>query len=395
MAGMTGQGLLVLLDSAPKTWGSREELHLRFSRALMARGVRPVLVFSEELPVKLQSEYKSNGIEVTAASYKNGIFHFYWELGKLIKKHSATAVHIAFFNYFSLIPWMARLNGVRYIFYHERNPGELRAKSWKLKLLRLRTRAATLPVTRVIAISEFIRQQLMKVGIPGGKIFLVYNGVDTQHYSPDPSARKRLAVKFSIRPGELVVSTLSYLLPHKNVDVVLEACGQLAKRGVIVRLFVIGDGWMRSELEALAIELGISDRVHWLGHILDPVPVLQSSDIFIMASVGEGFGLALAEAMACGATAIATRSGALTEIAENGLSALLVPPRDVNALAGAIQQLFVDEQWRLEIGRRGLECVRRHFSADASIESLVKVYESMLSSDSHQSGAFTLKSSKW
>jgi glycosyltransferase involved in cell wall biosynthesis len=374
------QGLLILLDSSPKTWGSREELHLRFSQALIARGVRPVLVFSETLSDELQNKYRANGIEVAAVSYEKGIFHFYRELGELIKSYSATAVHIAFFNYFSLIPWMARLRGVRHIVYHERNPGVLRAKSWKLRLLRLRTRATTLPISRVIVISVFVKQQLMAVGVPEEKIYLVYNGVDTERFSPDPNARKRLAAAFSIRPDELIVATLTYLNPHKNVDVIVEACGQLAKRGVALRLFVVGDGRMRAELEALSRKLGVADRVHWLGHILDPVPVLQACDIFIMASTGEGFGLALAEAMASGAAAIAVRSGALPEIVEDGTSGILLPPRNVAALADAIQHLGRDEGLRREMARRGLIRVRNLFSADASIEGLMRVYDSLLRS---------------
>ncbi len=157
----------------------------------------------------------------------------------------------------------------------------------------------------------------------------------------------------------------------------MDACAQLSKRGVAVRFFMIGSGPLRTELEARGQALGIADRVHWLGHILDPVPILQACDIFTMASVGEGFGLALAEAMACGAAAIATRSGALAEIVEDGVSGLLVPPRDVSALADAIQKLAENERLRHEMAQRGMERVQHNFSTDASIEKIMKVYDSM------------------
>jgi glycosyltransferase involved in cell wall biosynthesis len=377
---MNKKGLLVFLDSSPKTWGSREELHLRFSQGLIARGLRPILVFSADIPADLREKYQANGIEVESLSYAKGVLHFYRKLGQLIRKYSVFAIHIAFFNYFSLIPWMARLRGVKYIVYHERNPGVLRANSVKLWVLRIRTRIATHPISRVIAISEFIKQQLITVGVPTEKIYLVYNGIDTQRFSPDPSMRSRLVHDFSIRSDELIVSTLTYLNPHKNVDVLLEACAKLANRDVPVRLFVIGDGQMRRELEALGNKLGITDRIQWLGHIVDPVPILQASDVFVMASVGEGFGLAIAEAMACGAAAIATQSGALTEIAEHGRAALLLPPRDATALADAIQHLAVDEEFRRDLAQRGLERVRRVFSADASVAGLMQVYDSLLDS---------------
>src|ERR1700737_2540530 len=193
MITMRGQVVAILLDSAPRTWGSREEMHLRLSQALIARGLRPVLVFSEEIPKELRNRYLANGIEVApAVNYEKGLFQYYRELGKVIKNYSVSAVHIAFFNYFSLVPWVARLRGVRYVVYHERNPGVLRAKSWKKRLLRIRGRVVTLPITRVAAISQFVEHQLIEVGVPRRKISLVYNGVDGRRYSPDPSAKARL-----------------------------------------------------------------------------------------------------------------------------------------------------------------------------------------------------------
>jgi len=368
----------MLLDNVPTTWGSREEMHLRLSQALISRGVRPVLVFSEEIGKELRNKYLDSGIEVgPAINYGKGIFNYYRQLGKVIRNYSVTAVHIAFFNYFSLIPWLARLRGVRYIVYHERNPGVIRAKSWKRRLLQLRGCLAMLPITRVAAISRFIKQQLVEVGVPERKISLVYNGVDARRYSPDPTAKGQLTKAFSIWPEEIIVATVSYLKPHKNIDVVLEACQQLAKRGVAVRLFVIGEGRMRCEWEALAEKLGIAERIHWLGHVSDPIPILQGCDAFLMVSMGEGFGLALAEAMACGAAVVAARSGALGEIVEDGKSGLLVPLRDVSALADAIEKLAKDEHLRHQMAGCGMERVRRHFTVEASTEKMMNVYESM------------------
>ena len=368
----------MLLDNVPTTWGSREEMHLRLAQSLISRGVRSVLVFSEDIGEELRNKYLVSGIEIAPAiNYEKGIFNYSRELGKVIRRYSVTAVHIAFFNYFSFIPWLARLRGVRYILYHERNPGVIRAKSWKRRLLQVRGRLATLPITRVAAISRFVKQQLVAVGVPAQKISLVYNGVDVQRYSPDPAAKERLIKAFSIRPEEITLVTLSYLKPHKNIDVVIEACQQLAKRGVACRLFVIGEGKMRGQWEALGEKLGIADRIHWLGHVSDPVPILQGSDAFLMVSMGEGFGLALAEAMACGAAVVAARSGALSEIVDDGKNGLLVPPRDASALADAIEKLAKDEDLRRRMARRGTERVRRHFTVEASIEKMMNVYESM------------------
>lgn len=374
-----GQVLAILLDGGLRTWGTREDLHLEWSRGLVARGVRPVLVFSDAPVEELRRRFQSAGAEVEAINYAKGKWHYFTELGKVVRKYSVTAVHIAFFNYFDPLPWMARLRGVRYIVYHERNPGVLRAKSWRRWLIRLRTRVIEFPMTRVIAISEFIKSQLIQVGIPAEKISRVYHGVDTRLYSPDAAAGERFRSESGVRPGEIVLAALSYLKPHKNIDVMLEACAEVTRRGVRIRFFVIGDGEMRGELESLGHKLGIADRVHWLGHIPNPVPVLQGCDIFLMVATGEGFGLAIAEAMACGAASVAADSGALPEIVEDGTSGLVVPPRDAPALANAIERLARNEAFRRQLGSRGLERVRQHFTTAQSIENLLRVYDSMWS----------------
>lgn len=134
---------------------------------------------------------------------------------------------------------------------------------------------------------------------------------------------------------------------------------------------------MRPGLEALAHTLEVADRIHWLGDVSDTVPLLQASDIYVMASVGEAFGMALAEAMGCGAAVVASRSGAFIEMVENGQSGLLVPALDACALADAIQKLIRDDNLRSQVARNGVERVRCHFTAQSSIEKLLNVYESI------------------
>jgi glycosyltransferase involved in cell wall biosynthesis len=375
---MRGQVLAMLQDGASPIWRSTEELHLRFSQALIRRGVQPVLVFSEDPPEEVQQRYLASGVEIAPAiNYEKGLFNYYRQLGQIISNYSVTAVHIAFFNYFSLVPWMARLHGVRYIVHHERNGGILRAKSWKKKLLRVRTRLSTLPIRRIISISQFIGHQLAEVGVSADKIIVVHHGVDTRRFTPDRNARARLAAQFSIRPGEVILSTVSYLKPIKHLEVIVEACALLANRRVAARLFVAGDGDIRAGLEALSRQLGVADRIHWLGDVPDPTALLQGCDIYVMASVGEAFGMALVEAMACGAAVVASRSGGFTETVEEGKSGLLVPPLDPFALADAIQTLAQDNDLRSSLARNAVERVQSYFTADGSIDNILSVFDSM------------------
>ena len=375
---MPGQVLAIVLDGGLRTWGTREDLHLMFARALIQKGVRPIFIFSDAPVEEFRNRFRAEGAEVSAVNYEElGRIRFHRELGRIIRRYKVTGVHIAFFNYFSPLPWMARLHGVRYIVYHERNPGVLKATGWKRQLLRLRTRIMAAPMTHVIAISDFIQRQLIELGIDAEKVTRVHHGVDLGIYHPDSSARERFNSQHGISPAEIVMSALSYVKPHKNIDVILQACGELQKGGISFRFFMIGEGEIRTDLEGLAQTLGIASRVTWLGHIPNPVPVLQASDIFLMVSRGEGFGLALAEGMACGAASIASDSGAHPEIVEDGKSGLLVPLRDAAALANAFQQLARDSELRKQLAQQGVERVRNMFNAETSIAGLVKVYESI------------------
>jgi len=343
----------------------------------MARGSRPVLVFSKELPRELQDRYRANGVEVTAIDYEKGALHYFRELGKIVKQYEIGAVHIAFFDYFSLIAWLARLNGVRCIVYHARNGGVLRARSWKRFLLRLRTRVMTQPVSQVIAISEYLKEVLTEAGVPQNKIVVVYHGIDLECFSPAPGARARLVRELSILPSEIILASVGDLKPIKNPQILVEACGELARRQVGVRLVVAGDGEMEAELAALSRTLGIADRIHWLGHRADPASLLQGCDIFLLASVGEAFGLVLPEAMACCVPVVASRSGGIVEIVEDGQTGVLVPPLHAEAFADAIQKLAEDEGLRRGMGLRGLERVRREFGLERCVEETAGIYDSL------------------
>ena len=134
---------------------------------------------------------------------------------------------------------------------------------------------------------------------------------------------------------------------------------------------------MLAELQQLAVELGVSERIHWLGYCGDPASLLQASDIFVLASTGEAFGLVLAEAMACGVPVVGSRSGAIPEIVEDGVTGLLVTPRDATSFADAIEKLARDEKLRRQMGASGLARVREKFSLEIDAENTLRIYDAL------------------
>jgi glycosyltransferase involved in cell wall biosynthesis len=373
---MRNRALVLLLDAAPKTWGTREEFHLRLSEALGRKGIQAILVYADELPEKLRERMTAGGAKVLRINYKEGLRAYNRGVAAICREYDVQAAHIRFFDYFSALPWIARVNGIKRVLFTEANSGEWVADSWKKYPIWLRTWFTTLPLTRAIAISEFIKQRLIEVGIPGRKIDVIYNGVDLERFVPNPCARMQLQKQFPIEPGEILLTTACVLLPWKHVEVLVKACGVLAQRGVPFRFFVAGDGPQRAELEALSQQLGVSDRIHWLGHWGNIELLFQGCDVFVLASVGEAFGNVYAEAMACGIPAVGADSGATAEIIVDGESGYMAESLNETSFADAIEKLR-NEPIRREMGERARERVHKMFTVDGAVNHTMDVYASL------------------
>jgi glycosyltransferase involved in cell wall biosynthesis len=372
-----GQGIALLLDSAPRTWTSQEEIHLRICRRLKSLGIRPVLVYAAELPPDIHKRLREGGAEIEIISYQRGRFHFYRALGRMINYYSISIVHVCFFDYFSLIPWLARLQGMRAIIYEELNSGLMRATSWKAKLLQLRSMLTTWPIVRIIAVSEFVKKDLIKRGISADRILVKYLGIDEERFKPNPQARELWTREYSVQPDELIISTVTVLRPFKDPETIVEACAILAERAVPVRLFVAGDGVMLPGLKAMTTRLHLTEHINWLGYCKDPVNLLQASDIFLLASIGEAGGLALLEAMACGVPIVASRSGVNSEYVEEGRTGLLATPRNAVSFADAIEKVARDEKSRRAMSTNSRTHLLQRFTVDIDVENTIRIYESV------------------
>ena len=368
------QSLLLLLDSAPLTWTSQEDRHLLLCSELVARGIQPVVVLSAPLKPEFEKRLLDAGASLFDVSYEKGVISFYRALKHIVATNNVTMAHIIFFDYFSPVAWLVRAAGVKRIIYEMQNSGIFRATSWKKSLLRFRTKIMTAPVMRVIAISEFVKEQLVRAGIAQEKIVVRYLGIDNERFKPNRAAKAELSQKYRVRPEELILSTVSYLRPFKNPQVLVHGCRELKNRKVAARLFVAGDGELLPELKELSQKLDTEDYIHWLGNVVDPKNLLQASDLFLLASTGEAFGLVLTEAMACGVPVVGTRSGSLPEVVEEGETGLLVPPHDAESMASAIEKLSKDASLRKAMAENCVERVKEHFTLQEAVSRTLDIY---------------------
>ena len=198
---------------------------------------------------------------------------------------------------------------------------------------------------RVIACSGHVRDHLVRrVGLPAEKVVLIYNGVDTEAFAPaDPADPVRASARaaLGIRPGEKVVGTVGHLNRQKGHALLIEAMADVLANEPAARLVIAGRGPLRRRLEALAAKHGVAENVTFAGLVGDVARLLKAFDVFVFPSLWEGFGIALIEAMATGLPVVASATGGILEILEDGVSGLLVPPGDRAALAEALVRVPV------------------------------------------------------
>ena len=205
------------------------------------------------------------------------------------------------------------------------------------------------------------------------------NAVDTDSFSPD-RARAELRSRFAPQ-GELLLAHVSNFRPVKRTGDVLRIFAKAAK-DLPASLLMIGDGPDRAAAETLARELGIWERVHWLGIIDDTAPLLASSDLFLLPSENESFGLAALEAMACGLPVIATASGGMPEVIVDGETGYLAPVGDIDALAEGTRRLLEDVPRRSLFAATGRQRVEERFRWDPVISQYEKLYGQLFSGGS-------------
>jgi glycosyltransferase involved in cell wall biosynthesis len=201
-----------------------------------------------------------------------------------------------------------------------------------------------------IAISNGVRDVLVRGGVKAEAITVAPSGIDLEkfHGVRDPGY---LRDEFKLEPGMPVLVNVAALAPHKAQSVLLEALSRLRGRRRF-RCFIVGDGELRGALTAQARSLHIDDIVTFTGFRNDALEFIRLADVFVMSSRLEGLGTSIMDAQALGAPVVATRTGGIPEIVEDGVTGLLAPPGDAAALAGALERMLDDAALR--------ESCRRH-----------------------------------
>jgi glycosyltransferase involved in cell wall biosynthesis len=223
-----------------------------------------------------------------------------------------------------------------------------------------------------IAASEAIRRMLVADGVADERTVTVHEGIDVEHVVAAPPVDVHQA--FWLPHNAPVVGNVGALVPHKGQRHLVEAAGLVIREIPDARFVILGEGELRDHLERQVREHRLEKHVLLPGFRTDVLGCIKGFDLFVMSSVTEGLGTSLLDAMAASRAVVATATGGIPEVVGDGVTGLLVPPRDHQAMAAAIVRLLRDAHERQRLGQAGLERVRARFTVEQMIAGTAAVY---------------------
>ena len=234
----------------------------------------------------------------------------------------------------------------------------------------------------IIAVSEHTKKHLVEVEhTRPKKITTVLNGIDFDRVQLSSSdAPKRLREEYLQGESGFLLLVVGRLHSDKGYEFLFPALPKLRQLVTQpVTLLIAGSGTYLDRYQEMVRSLGWSDRVHFLGYRKDVCDLMAAADLIVLPSVAEAFGLVLAEALYLGTPVLATRTGGIPEVIDDGVDGVLVPPADSQALAEGIARMLNDSDLRQRLAGAGRDKVREKFGFETMVREYEKVYSRSLS----------------
>jgi glycosyltransferase involved in cell wall biosynthesis len=231
----------------------------------------------------------------------------------------------------------------------------------------------------LIGVSSATVEDLVRLGIaPRAQFRVIPIGLDLEPFlNASPEDGRSFRAEAGVQEDEVLLTFVGRLVPIKRVDVLLRAFAHARGAGAPVRLAVVGDGELRPELERLAADLGVADRVWFAGYRADMLPVATGSDIAVLSSDNEGTPVSLIEAAAAGTPAVATGVGGVADVVNHN-TGLVAPAGDFQSLGRAVAALGADPEGRIEMGARARQHVAARFSVTRLVSDIDSLYTELL-----------------
>jgi glycosyltransferase involved in cell wall biosynthesis len=226
----------------------------------------------------------------------------------------------------------------------------------------------------VVCNSNVVAEETLASTVDPGRIRVIKNGVDVQHYSRSigPRATDRGAMGFDHK--HFVVGTIANIRPVKNYPFLIQGFRRVHELFPASRLLCVGDGESRGEIEAMVRESGLAGTVHFCGSVRDVRPYLGTMDAFVLCSLKEGFPNVVLQAMAMEVPTISSAVGETTRIVDPDESGMLFDGGDLDGFVAAVTRLAGDPRLRARLARNGRRLVEEKYSMQRMIRDYVDLY---------------------
>lgn len=355
-------------------YGGAETQLKELAIRLKSRG-HEILVVSMIPPQAYVGELKNVGISVKTLGMRQGLPdpRAIFRLATIIRNFRPLILH-SHMVHANLLARMVRMISripVLICTAHNINEGgRLREMAYRLtdSLCDLTTQVSKAGLHRYVQVKA----------VPQNKVHFIPNGVDINRFRPDEKARKKLRHEFGIT-DEFVWLAVGRFEEAKDYPNMIQAFSRLVKVRPDARLFIAGQGALKTKIERLVVELGLDDAVSFLGIRKDVPELMNAADAYVMSSAWEGFPLVLLEAAAVGLPIVATDVGGNREIVLNDQSGFLVPPQDPVSLAEAMERVMaLGIEARKLMGKAGRTYVVENFSFERVIKMWEELYHEIL-----------------
>ncbi len=321
----------------------------------------------------LAGEIKKNGIPFSCLNAPRG-----WGLGALLaiyrrlSQNPVDILHTYLFGFHGVAGFPARLLKIPVLISSRREIAE-----WRKARHEWIENLGNCFVDKVVCCSQAVREwTLDHERISAQKTLTIYNGIDQKRFESGDGLKIRR--EFNIPDEASVIGTVANFAPEKGYPYLLEMTSQVLEAYPQAWFLIVGSGPLEEEIKQKAKGLPHSNRILFAGSRPDVPDLISAMNVFVLASVREGFPNVLLEAMGLGKPVVATRVGGIPELIDAGRNGILVPPRDAQALAKAVIHGLKDPLNASRLGNEARRTIRENFSLDRMVNQYETFYRSLI-----------------
>lgn len=232
---------------------------------------------------------------------------------------------------------------------------------------------------RLFPVSKDIENVLHAMAVEPSRVQLAYSGINVNHFC-DAEKRDTFRKHYCVKGDQPVIGTVANLFPRKGYEYLIEALVTVKEVYPDICYVIVGEGptSYQEQLVGLVKEKRLESNVLFAGFQENVFEFLNAFDVFVLPSLMEGFGIALLEAMAMSKPIVACKVGGVPEVIKDGVTGMLVPPKDSKSLATALLKILKDDQTKIRLGLAAREIVETQFTREAAMKRIQHFYHQVM-----------------